>query len=240
MEDAYITKPKGFLAEGIYAGLKTAPGNSGTEDIYDVALLVSDPPANVAGVYTSNLVKGHSLTRSIELINKGMPFRAFVINSKVANACVGKEGVKDAADVAEAVASALGISSDEVLTASTGTIGVRLPVDKISHAVPKLVSSLSDSKETAHRAERAIMTTDTVPKEVSASITLSDGKTVTISGMAKGSGMICPVLATMIAVFTTDAGIDLPLLGSSPYYPQPFRSSYEPGGPLAGRLPLHV
>ena len=106
----------------------------------------------------------------------------------------------------------LGITSDEVLTASTGTIGVRLPVDKINAALPKLASSLSREAADGHKAERAIMTTDTVPKEVSAEITLSSGKTVVISGMAKGSGMISPNLATMIGVFTTDADMDRTLL----------------------------
>ena len=212
MCEAYINKPQGFSACGIYAGLKTDPGNSGSSDIYDVALLYSEVPAKVAGVYTSNLVKGHSLVRSIDLINSNDEFRAFVINSKVANACVGRAGYEDAAKIAECAASGLGIKADEVLTASTGTIGVRLPVDKINKALPKLISSLSREPEAGHKAERAIMTTDTVPKEVSAEVSLASGKTVIISGMAKGSGMISPNLATMIGVFTTDAAIDTPLL----------------------------
>ncbi|MBP5654638.1 MAG: bifunctional glutamate N-acetyltransferase/amino-acid acetyltransferase ArgJ [Clostridiales bacterium] len=212
MCDAYINKPQGFKACGIYAGLKTDPGNSGNTDLYDVALLYSEVPAKVAGVYTSNLVKGHSLVRSIDLINSKKAFRAFVINSKVANACVGQAGYEDAANIASCAASELGISPDEVLTASTGTIGVRLPVDKINAAIPTLASSLSREPEAGHKAERAIMTTDTVPKEVTATITLASGKEVIISGMAKGSGMISPNLATMIGVFTTDADIDTPIL----------------------------
>lgn len=212
MCEAYINKPQGFTACGIYAGLKTDPGNSGNTDIYDVALLYSEVPAKVAGVYTSNLVKGHSLVRSIDLINSKDEFRAFVINSKVANACVGRAGYEDAAKIAECAAANLGIKADEVLTASTGTIGVRLPVDKINKAIPELASSLSRDPLAGHKAERAIMTTDTVPKEVSAEVTLASGKTVIISGMAKGSGMISPNLATMIGVFTTDAEIATPLL----------------------------
>ncbi|MBO4459546.1 MAG: bifunctional glutamate N-acetyltransferase/amino-acid acetyltransferase ArgJ [Clostridiales bacterium] len=212
MCEAYINKPQGFKACGIYAGLKTDPGNSGNTDLYDVALIYSETPAKVAGVYTSNLVKGHSLVRSIDLINSKESFRAFVINSKVANACVGQAGYEDAADIAACAAGELGITADEVLTASTGTIGVRLPVDKINAAIPKLASALSREAEDGHKAERAIMTTDTVPKEVSAEITLSSGKTVVISGMAKGSGMISPNLATMIGVFTTDADMDKALL----------------------------
>ena len=212
MCEAYINKPQGFKACGVYAGLKTDPGNSGNSDIYDVALLYSEVPARVAGVYTSNLVKGHSLVRSIDIIKTNKPCRAFVINSKVANSCVGKAGYEDAARIAECAAEKLGVKADEVLTASTGTIGVRLPVDKICNAMPGLVASLSDDPEAGHKAERAIMTTDTVPKEVMATVSLSSGKEVTISGMAKGSGMISPNLATMIGVFTTDADIDYPVL----------------------------
>jgi len=208
METSYITQPKGFKACGVYAGLKA----KADKEVYDVALIESDSPATVAGVYTSNLVKGHSLVRSIDLINRGGTFRAFVINSKVANSCVGKAGIEDANEIAECVAERLGVSPAEVLTASTGTIGVRLPVDKIKAAIPALTEGLSSGEEAAHRCERAIMTTDTVPKEVSAEVMLSSGETVTIAGIAKGSGMIHPNLATMISVFTTDAKIDKDVL----------------------------
>ena len=212
MEDAYITLPKGYKANGVSAGMKCSdPANINNDlprsSYLDVALIVSDKPANVAGVYTSNLVKGHSLTRTIDIIRGGNQVRGIVINSKVANACVGKIGVEDAENIADKISKEIGCSSKEIMTASTGVIGTRLPLDKISNIVPDLVSGLSDNADSAHNAEFAMMTTDTVPKEVAATITLGDGKEVTIAGMAKGSGMIHPNLATMICVFTTDANI---------------------------------
>ena len=212
MEDAYITLPKGYRANGVSAGMKCSdPANINNDlprsSYLDVALIVSDKPANAAGVYTSNLVKGHSLTRTIDIIRGGNQVRGIVINSKVANACVGKIGVEDAENIADKISKEIGCSSKEIMTASTGVIGTRLPLDKISKIVPELVSGLSDNADSAHNAEFAMMTTDTVPKEVAATITLGDGKEVTIAGMAKGSGMIHPNLATMICVFTTDANI---------------------------------
>ena len=212
MEDAYITLPKGYRANGVSAGMKCSdPANINNDlprsSYLDVALIVSDKPANAAGVYTSNLVKGHSLTRTIDIIRSGSKVRGIVINSKVANACVGRIGVEDAENIAAKIADKIGCSSNEIMTASTGVIGTRLPLDKISNIVPDLVSGLSDNADSAHNAEFAMMTTDTVPKEVAATITLGDGKEVTIAGIAKGSGMIHPNLATMICVFTTDANI---------------------------------
>ncbi|MBO4636338.1 MAG: bifunctional glutamate N-acetyltransferase/amino-acid acetyltransferase ArgJ, partial [Clostridiales bacterium] len=132
-----------------------------------------------------------------------------------ANACVGKAGYEDAASVASSVADKLGCSPDEILTASTGVIGSRLPVDKITSVVPSLVEGLTSEAESSHNAEYAMMTTDTVPKEVSAVLTLKDGREVRLAGMAKGSGMIHPNLATMIGIFTTDADIESELLGKA-------------------------
>ena len=209
---SYITMPKGFKANGVSAGMKCAdPANINENDpkssYLDVGMVYSDTLCNVAGVYTSNLVKGHSLVRSIDIIeNKGRA-KGIIVNSKVANAGVGAVGVEDACKVAECASSLLGCDASEILTASTGVIGTRLPLDKITGVIPSLVEGLSSSEEAAHNAEYAMMTTDTVLKEVSAQIELTDGKTVTISGMAKGSGMIHPNLATMICVFTTDCGI---------------------------------
>ena len=217
MEEAYITLPKGFKASGVSAGMKCSdPANINNDDpkssYLDVALIESDMPANVAGVYTSNLVKGHSLTRTIDIINSGKQVRGIVINSKVANAGVGQAGVEDAEVIASEIADRLGCDSKQIMTASTGVIGSRLPVDKMLKAVPELVDSLSSDEQSAHNSEYAMMTTDTVPKEVAASITLEDGKEVTIAAQAKGSGMIHPNLATMISVFTTDAAVSSALL----------------------------
>ena len=216
IEEAYITLPKGFKANGVVAGLKSNAANVNPDVekslVLDVALVESDTPATVAGVYTSNLVKGHSLVRSIKKIDQGGKMRAMIVNSKNANAGVGKVGEEDADRVAKAVADELGCSSDEILTASTGVIGTRLPYEKIINKVPELVSGLSADAKNAHYAEYGMMTTDTVPKEVAATITLKDGKEITIAGMAKGSGMIHPNLATMIGIFTTDADIEKDLL----------------------------
>lgn len=217
MEDAYITLPKGFKASGVSAGMKCSdPANINMDDpkssYLDMALIVSDYPADVAGVYTSNLVKGHSLTRTIDIINSGRKVRGIVINSKVANAGVGPAGVEDANVVASKIAERLGCDSLDIMTASTGVIGSRLPLDKMNKAVPELVDSLSSDEESAHNSEFAMMTTDTVPKEVAATITMGDGKEVTIAAQAKGSGMIHPNLATMISVFTTDANISSDLI----------------------------
>lgn len=217
MEGAYITLPKGFKASGVSAGMKCSdPANINKDDpkssFLDMALILSDYPAEVAGVYTSNLVKGHSLTRTIDIINSGRKVRGIVINSKVANAGVGPAGVEDAETVASKIAERLGCESLDIMTASTGVIGSRLPLDKMTKAVPELVDSLSSEEESAHNSEYAMMTTDTVPKEVAATITMGDGKEVTIAAQAKGSGMIHPNLATMISVFTTDANISSSLL----------------------------
>ncbi len=204
--------PKGFKANGVSAGMKCADPanineNAPKSSYLDVGMVYSDTPCNVAGVYTSNLVKGHSLVRSIGIIENKGTAKGIIVNSKVANAGVGAVGVEDAEKIASCASSLLGCDSSEILTASTGVIGSRLPLDKMLPVIPDLVSGLSADEENAHCAEYAMMTTDTVPKEVSAQIELTDGKTVTISGMAKGSGMIHPNLATMISIFTTDCGI---------------------------------
>lgn len=203
--ESYITMPKGFLANGICADLK---GNGAL----DVALVTSKYPCSVAGVYTSNLVKGHSLQRSMKLIEASNTIKAVLVNAKNANACVGPQGDEDAAIIAEELAKQLGCNSNEVITESTGVIGIPMPTSKILSVLPTLVSSLSDTAEASHNAMKAMMTTDTCPKEVSAIVSLADGERITLSGMAKGSGMIHPNLATMIGIFTTDAKIDSSLL----------------------------
>ncbi len=218
-ESSYITIPAGFKANGVAAGMKCSDRANINPDTpknayLDVGLIVSDTPCNVAGVYTSNLVKGHSLVRSINIIESGRKVRGIIVNSKNANAAVGSIGIEDADKIAASVAKELGCTADEILTASTGVIGTRLPLDLITDAVPGLVSGLSASEESAHNSEYAMMTTDTVPKEVSAEITLAEDKTVRIAGQAKGSGMIHPNLATMIGIFTTDADIEPALLKS--------------------------
>ena len=199
-----ITSPKGFRAAGIHCGLKKT-------DAPDLALIISDVPAHAAGVYTKNLVKGHSLQRTIHLLSEHDSIRGILINSGNANACVGTSGYQDADDAAAAAAQILGCLPDEILTCSTGVIGQRLDMKAVLSGIPALTSSLSHSQEAGHNAMRAILTTDLVPKESSATIDIG-GTKITLSGMAKGSGMIHPNLATMISIITTDAAISSALL----------------------------
>lgn len=199
-----ITSPKGFLASGIHCGLKKS-------EAPDIALIISDVPAHVAGVFTRNLVKGHSLVRTIRLVKTGAMARGVIINSGNANACVGEDGVRDAENMASSVASSIACSPNEILTCSTGVIGQRMNINNILSGVPKLVSSLSSKIEAGHEAMRAIMTTDTIPKESTAKIDVGS-HCITLSGMAKGSGMIHPDMATMISIITTDAEIQTDVL----------------------------
>lgn len=199
-----ITSPKGFRAAGIHCGLKK-------NEAPDLALVISDVPAQVAGVYTKNLVKGHSLQRTVKLVSERSETRGILINSGNANACVGSVGYQDAEDAAAAVAGIVGCSPDDILTCSTGVIGQRMNMSALLSGIPMLASSLSHSQEAGHNAMKAILTTDLVPKESTAVIEIGETK-ITLSGMAKGSGMIHPNLATMISVITTDARISAPLL----------------------------
>ncbi len=191
--------PVGFRFAAAQAGLKPVRR--------DVALVVSDVPAAAAGAFTKNLAAAAPILDARPRVPSSS-IRAVMINSGNANAMTGPQGVADVVAIRGALADALGISADEVLTASTGVIGVRLPAHKLVAAVPSLVGSLTMAPEPA---AEAILTTDTRTKLTSRTITLG-GKEVTISAIAKGSGMIAPQLATMIAIITTDAAITPALL----------------------------
>ncbi len=197
---SYITMPKGFLAAGVHCGMKK-------DGKPDLAFIVSECTSSAAGVYTRNIVQGHSLKRTRRLISEFGHCRGILINSVSANACIGPQGDTDADTVAAEAARVINVLPEEILTCSTGVIGKPLQVDKITRGIAGFRNLLSSSEEAAHSAMRAIMTTDLVPKEASAVLEI-DGSTVTISGMAKGSGMIHPDLATLIGVITTDAEID--------------------------------
>lgn len=199
-QSAYITMPKGFLAAGIRCGMKK-------DGDPDLSVVISTTPANVSGVYTRNLIRGHSLKRTARLITERGCCRGVLINSVSANACVGPIGDRDAEEVAAEAAKVLGTLPEDILTCSTGVIGKRLDVEKMFLGIKSIPEHLSSSEESAHLALRAMMTTDTVPKESSAVLSV-DGDIVTIAGMAKGSGMIHPDLATLIGVITTDARIE--------------------------------
>ena len=198
-----VTSPEGFAAAGVACGLKKN-GNP------DLAVISSSSISKACGVFTKNVIKGHSLIRTMQVLQKGSA-RAIVVNSGNANACLGEQGDLDAESMARSAAELIPCSVDDVLTGSTGVIGQPMPMDKVLSGIREAVSRLDSSPDAGHLAEQAIMTTDTMPKEFAVRFPLG-GKTVTIAGMAKGSGMIHPNMATMISVITTDCNIELPLL----------------------------
>ncbi len=191
----------GFKAAGIAAGLK----KKGKKDL---GLMVSEVPATVAGVFTRNRVKAAPVILDRRRIKTGV-CQAIIVNSGNANCCTGEQGIRDAETMANLAASELGISEDLVLVASTGVIGESLPIEKIDAAIPTLVDSLKS--EGIPDLARSIMTTDTVPKMLSAHGVV-DGKTFTVTGVAKGAGMIRPDMATMLCFVCTDVKISSEIL----------------------------
>ena len=194
--DGGITAVPGLRATGVHAGLK--PDNE-----KDVALIAADAPAVAAGVFTTNRVCAPVVLVCRENISDNRA-QAIIINSKNANACTGEVGMKNAREMASLVGEALGIDSNLVLVASTGVIGQQLPMDTISHGIRLAAPALETNG--GHDAALAIMTTDTVPKEIAVEFEIG-GKTARIGGMTKGAGMIAPNLATMLAFLATDANI---------------------------------
>lgn len=191
-----VTYPKGFKAAGATCGLKKN-GNP------DVALVAAEGLCTVAGIFTRNVVKGHSLLLTRKNVALGSA-QAVVINSGCANACLGAEGDADAQKMAELAAQAVGCKTHKVLTGSTGVIGVRLDMEKLANGIAGAAASLS--REGGDSAAKAIMTTDTFDKQAGESVMIG-GKEIRVGSMCKGSGMIHPDMATMIAVLTTDAAI---------------------------------
>lgn len=202
--DGGVATPRGFRASGSYVGIK-AEGRG-----LDLALIVSDTPATAAAVFTTNKAQAAPVTVSREhlALSRGVA-RAIIVNSGCANACTGAVGMQDAREMASLTASLVGCPPDQVLVASTGVIGVNLKMDKIRAGLPGGVAALGPDEGPA--AARAIMTTDPFPKEAAARVSVG-GADVTIGGTAKGSGMIEPMMATMLAFLTTDAAVPLPLL----------------------------
>ncbi|MCL2166503.1 MAG: bifunctional glutamate N-acetyltransferase/amino-acid acetyltransferase ArgJ [Clostridiales bacterium] len=198
LEGGGVTSPKGFVAGVAMAGIKT-PGR------YDLTIVHSMFSASAAGVFTQNLVKAAPVVLSQAYLaeSKGSG-RAVVFNSGCANACTGDKGLEDARQTTNATAQALGCAGNEVLVASTGVIGAYLPMEKILAGVGEAVKGM-DAKNGASAAQ-AIMTTDTIPKEIAVELEVA-GKTVTLGAMAKGSGMIHPDMATLLAIVTTDCAI---------------------------------
>lgn len=192
-----ITFAKGFLAQGVIAGIKKA-------NTSDLAIIYSESPASVAGVFTQNQIKAAPVQVTAKRVAEGKA-RAIVINAGNANACTGKKGMQDAEKMANLVGHHLGLPEKEVLVASTGVIGRFLPMDKVAKGIETASRALS--VEGGEEAARAILTTDTFVKEFSMTITL-DGKSVRLGGMAKGSGMIHPNMATLLGFITTDAAVE--------------------------------
>ena len=199
-----VTAAKGFEAAVCEANIKY-------KNRTDMAMVFSKEPCVCAGTFTSNVVKAACVMWDKEITESGRPIHAVVVNSGIANACTGKEGFDACEATAKAVEEALGVPYNTVAVASTGVIGMQLPVDKLTTGVGQMAKTLSSSVEAGTNASKAIMTTDTVNKEIAVTFEIG-GKTVTLGGMSKGSGMIHPNMCTMLGFLTTDLAIKKSLL----------------------------
>ena len=199
-----VCAPKGFQAAGTAAEIKYRNRN-------DMAMLYSETPCTAAGVFTKNVVKAAPVLWDKEIVRQGAPVHAVVMNSGVANACTGDRGKQDCAETAEAAAAALSLKPEQVLVASTGVIGMHLPMERVRNGVGQLAKALEASEQAADAAAKAIITTDTHQKEVALAFEL-DGTPCHIGAMAKGSGMIHPDMGTMLCFLTTDVCISHDML----------------------------
>ena len=199
-----VTAAKGFEAAGVEAGIKY-------KNRMDMALVYSQVPCKAAGTFTTNVVKAAPVKWDYKVVHESEYAQAVIINAGVANACTGAEGYGYCLDTAKAAAKTFGIPEESVLVASTGVIGMQLPMDKILAGVEKLAEAKGDSLDHGTLASKAIMTTDTVNKEIAVEFEVG-GKTATIGGMCKGSGMIHPNMCTMLGFVTTDVNISKELL----------------------------
>lgn len=198
-----ITAAKGFKSSSCAAGIKY-------KDRTDMAMVYTEKEAVCAGTFTTNQVKAACVKWDMLVNEKGLA-QAIVVNSGIANACTGREGFAACESVAGAVSDELKVDSDRVIVASTGVIGMQLPVDKLVAGVKTMSGTLDDSIEAGTASSKAIMTTDTVNKEIAVSVEI-DGKEVIIGGMCKGSGMIHPNMCTMLAFLGSDVAITKELL----------------------------
>lgn len=199
-----VTAAKGFAAAGAEAGIKY-------QNRMDMALIYSKVPCVCAGTFTSNVVKAAPVLWDKKIVESYDTAQAVVVNSGIANACTGSQGLSVCEAEAACAGKLLGISKEAVFVASTGVIGMQIPEEKICAGIEKLVTLKEETLQAGNDAARAIMTTDTISKEVAVEIELS-GKKVTIGGMCKGSGMIHPNMCTMLGFVTTDASISKELL----------------------------
>ena len=199
-----VTAAKGFYASSAAAGIKY-------QNRTDMAMIYSKKPCVAAGTFTRNIVKAAPVKWDMHVVYDSSFAQAVVCNSGIANACTGVRGYECCKESAESVSKLLDIPADAVLVASTGVIGMQIPTDRIAAGAAKLVPALDHSLEAGHAAAKAIMTTDTRPKEAAVRFT-AGGKEITIGGMCKGSGMIHPDMCTMLCFITTDAAISKELL----------------------------
>ncbi len=203
IENGHIATPKGFVCGGLHCGIKRKRN--------DLSIIFSKVPAVCSAVYTTNKMKAPPLVRCEGITGKKNKIQAIVITSGNANSCTGEQGYKDACDMAEQVAKNLNVSSNSVLSTSTGVIGVFLPMEKVIAGIDKLTPMLDNSNENAEKCALGIMTTDTFIKSVCVNVKIA-GVDVKIAGIAKGSGMIHPNMATMLNFITTDANISQEML----------------------------
>ena len=199
-----VTSAKGFMAAYTEAGVKYANRK-------DMAMVFSKTPCVSAGTFTSNVVKAACVQWDMKIVKSDKPMHGMVINTGIANACTGKEGFDACEATAKAMSDNLGVPVDSIAVGSTGVIGMQLPVDRLIKGVNDMCGKLDSSKENGTNASIAIMTTDTVNKEFAVQFEIG-GKTVTLGGMSKGSGMIHPNMCTMIALLTSDIAIEKSLM----------------------------
>ena len=192
-----VTSPEGFFAGATSAGISKKAG-----DKQDLGILFSEAPCVAAGVFTTNRIKAAPVVLSQERLKQGR-VGAVVVNSGCANACTGERGARNAAEMAKLVAEGIGVLPEDVLVASTGVIGVPLPMKRIRSGIDKVILS----RDGGHELAKAMMTTDTFAKETAVAVRVGDNK-FTIGGVAKGSGMIHPNLATLLCFLTTDAAVE--------------------------------
>ncbi|HIR98359.1 MAG TPA: bifunctional glutamate N-acetyltransferase/amino-acid acetyltransferase ArgJ [Candidatus Merdisoma faecalis] len=199
-----VTAAEGFEAAAAAAGIKYQGRD-------DMALIYSGTPCRAAGTFTTNVVKAAPVKWDQKIVADAPYVQAVVVNSGIANACTGAEGYGYCKETAEEAAKVLGVPETAVLVASTGVIGMQLPMDRLKKGISLLKEAKGEGAEKGTAAAKAIMTTDTVHKEIAVQVELG-GKTVTIGGMCKGSGMIHPNMCTMLAFVTTDAAISKEML----------------------------
>lgn len=200
-----VTAPIGFKAAGLHVGIRKNKMKK------DMAMLYSDVPANVAGAFTLNAVQAAPVIWDKKLVEETGQCQVLVVNSGVANTCTGQEGFQDVVAMAEHTGAALGIDKKLVAVASTGVIGMRLPMETVFAGIDMLIPELASDIDSGSNAANAIMTTDLYKKEIAVTLVIK-GKQVTIGGMCKGSGMINPNLGTVLSFITTDLNISSELL----------------------------